>query len=412
MDKNKVINEFRKIENGRKVEFFSFWMQLFDNLYFESNLPSSETLNLLKWDLSGTSSRIRLNNSRISAFFLKNITRLFFYFYTLKNNSIVFLPGPVRTNKRFFDRLCNFFCRIYLDSLNLSVNQGIKSNFFLNLKKSNKIPNNYIESLELVLPDIFFCDYIDVGNFPKTFFGSTVSLLEFPWVYLIFFKNIKINAIAHGGFYDELKNNNLQKFEKKISDKYIGWGLSEYNIVQNRFNFKKSKKCNINSITIVGVKDKISQNTKWMFPGYEHIVAEADRFYSNFNKCFPNDLTIFYRPSKYLTFANDSYNNYKINNELNGTIFIFNKPFSTFFYKCVYWNLPFVLYFSEDWIKFFTDNYVDFLLFLKSNNLLYFWGEEEKMNAFLDSLLNNPNSNLNSNLKVIEYLKSKNNFNF
>ena len=76
-----------------------------------------------------------------------------------------------------------------------------------------------------------------------------------------------------------------------------------------------------------------------------------------------------------------------INNKLSGTIFLFDKPCSTFFYKCVYSNLPFVMYFNENWLKYFTNKYVDLLLYLKSNNLLFFWGEELKMKAYINIIV-------------------------
>ena len=45
------------------------------------------------------------------------------------------------------------------------------------------------------------------------------------------------------------------------------------------------------------------------------------------------------------------------------------------------------MYFNENWLKYFTNKYVDLLLYLKSNNLLFFWGEELKMKACITIML-------------------------
>jgi hypothetical protein len=50
------------------------------------------------------------------------------------------------------------------------------------------------------------------------------------------------------------------------------------------------------------------------------------------------------------------------------------------------------------------------LLYLKSNNLLFFWGEELKMKAYINTIVNDSRNNLYSNAKVIDYFESKKNF--
>ena len=71
MNNNKVVKTFMKIEKGRKVELFSFWLQLFDNLYSDSSLPSGKSLHLLQWDLTGKVSTSNKQNNRMTDFFLK-----------------------------------------------------------------------------------------------------------------------------------------------------------------------------------------------------------------------------------------------------------------------------------------------------------------------------------------------------
>tara|TARA_B110000967_G_C18322488_1_gene288188 strand:- start:244 stop:459 length:216 start_codon:yes stop_codon:yes gene_type:complete len=68
------------------------------------------------------------------------------------------------------------------------------------------------------------------------------------------------------------------------------------------------------------------------------------------------------------------------------------------------------MYFNENWLKYFTNKYVDLLLYLKSNNLLFFWGEELKMKACITIIVDDSRNNLYSNAKVIDYFESKKNF--
>ena len=413
MNNNKVVKTFMKIEKGRKVELFSFWLQLFDNLYSDSSLPSGKSLHLLQWDLTGKVSTSNKQNNRMTDFFLKIFSFLFFYFYLKLKRPFGFIPGGTKSKKIIaIDRISMFFCRTYLRSINPTFCIKNKDTFILDLKNNNNLKPDYIEKLESTIPDVFFCESFADDSIPKVFYGSPVALFSYPWVYLILLNNIKINGIIHGGFYDELRENNIQEYEKNISDNYIGWGLSKYNIVQNRFKIKKLPKVDITSVTIVGAKNNLSKNMNWMYPDFENISIQAERNYSHFINEFSSDLTIFYRPSRYQKYDNEFriFSDVNINNKLSGTIFLFDKPCSTFFYKCVYSNLPFVMYFNENWLKYFTNKYVDLLLYLKSNNLLFFWGEELKMKACITIIVDDSRNNLYSNAKVIDYFESKKNF--
>ena len=47
-----ILSLYSEDENrgDRQVELFSFWIQLFDSLFYKNELPKSQCLNLLEWD--------------------------------------------------------------------------------------------------------------------------------------------------------------------------------------------------------------------------------------------------------------------------------------------------------------------------------------------------------------------------
>jgi len=373
----------------RQVELFSFWIKLFDSLFYKSELPKSQCLNLLEWDFFNKNTG-KKDLGIATRLFYQIISRIFLTVFSFFENFSGKIPGGINRGK-VYDRVTLFFCEILLQSSAVEFSPKAKENFFYKIKLLHKIDMHYIETLELVIPDIFFSSLNQSSDYiPEVFNGSSISLLSYPWAYLTLFKNVRIANIAHGGCYDELLINRVQEFEISISNDYFGFGLSEKNIEQNRFKEEEYKAEKVISVTIVGMRNDMTTTMKWMHPDLDKITSDLKDNRALLFEKISQQFSLLYRPDRYSKGFDSLLDKYSVKNNYSysGTLFLFDRPCTTFIYKCIYCQLPFILYINKDWLCFFTKNYIDLLFFLQEKGVLFFWGDEDIMMEKIHNTIN------------------------
>jgi hypothetical protein len=94
--------------------------------------------------------------------------------------------------------------------------------------------------------------------------------------------------------------------------------------------------------------------------------------------------------------------------EQRNSIILISYPGSTVFYKCVYEDIPFVMYLNDEWKKYFTDNYLELLCLLEKEKKLFWWHQEEELAKYLKNLhlSSRPNHKL-SNKNIKDYLEKR-----
>ena len=148
---------------------------------------------------------------------------------------------PAGFSNRKIEKLKFKLLSMKIENLKIEVNSEFKFAYF---EYCNKIfDKKTVSILREIIPDVFFATtLIKENNLPYILKGSPLSFFDFNYNYLKLLlqsKKIKIIGIQHGGVYGEWNNNPFEDYEKRISDTYFGWGLSENNIIQNRFNKNK-----------------------------------------------------------------------------------------------------------------------------------------------------------------------------
>ena len=90
---------------------------------------------------------------------------------------------------------------------------------------------------------------------------------------------------------------------------------------------------------------------------------------------------------------------------INGSLFILDKPGNTFMYEAIYKSIPFLLFFNRLWQKYFTKKFNDFLDYLNKNKILYYWDNLSEMKEAIQIILKNSYSTENFK-KCRQYLKN------
>ena len=174
---------------------------------------------------------------------------------------------------------------------------------------------------------------------------------------------------------ESLQKTDFDDFEVKFCNEFYFWGLGEKNITQNRFKVKNKVFKNINQIFRV---ENIATNVvlNRMFGGYNEIYNNLDN--KRFNKEYEQLISgLIAHPRSNVKHSGKYEKIIKFNNmgesEIYSTLFILDFPSSTFLYKAIYENLPFILFINKDWRKWFTPNYNTFLDHLRLKKF-YFIG--------------------------------------
>lgn len=96
-----------------------------------------------------------------------------------------------------------------------------------------------IKGLDNFIPKLFYSNYIrTIINRSLVIEGAPTVFLEFTGYERMLLNNTPIRIIGrqHGGGYSAYRTSYLDEYENKLSDVYIGWGLSSVNKHQHKFS--------------------------------------------------------------------------------------------------------------------------------------------------------------------------------
>lgn len=373
---------------------FELWINLFLFMKYAHNKLGKKCMNLYRY----YSDNIIVNKEE-SIFNIRkkyNIYYLFIFYYMP-------LPfGVLNTGScSLLDKYINFFTSIKLLLIKTCVDESFKTEFIKNLKLQDLKHYCYIKEN---VPDIFFFKQFSAKFFPKKIILSPDNLFNDNYCHITFInKQLNLCGIQHGGFTLEAKNNLLHEFDLKVTDKMFYWGLGAHNVTQNRFKCKTNNSYpsqNIYTINSLETTPVLS----YFFPDLSKIQEDLNANRIKLNNYI--NFSILHHPrSKDIT--HDSLTLDKLDTKnISSSIFILDSPFHTFFYRAVYQNLRFLLYFSRSWESFYTKEYQGLLFFLRQNKLFFYWGEETHLINQITYLQNN-NCNKHSNEKVRMFLHNK-----
>ena len=91
--------------------------------------------------------------------------------------------------------------------------------------------------------------------------------------------------------------------------------------------------------------------------------------------------------------------------QMKTSLFILDYPGHTFFYQAVYQSIPFLLFFSRDWMRYFSQKYINLLKLLEKHQMLFYWDQEEDFLKHLKSLIREKHYKKENFLIVREFLE-------
>ena len=182
----------------------------------------------------------------------------FFYFFLNFFVNKIYIPGAALDN--YINNFINRVSFIFIHSIPLIKNQKLENklkNLFGALF-ANEFSKDEIILINKKLPKVYYSNKVK-NYFKKSLnvVGSPASFLEYSGYEKLFLldNRLDITGNAHGGGYGIYKINYFEYYEKKLCKKFYGWGFSEENKPQRRFNKIKTNK---NAITrILWIEDSI-----------------------------------------------------------------------------------------------------------------------------------------------------------
>lgn len=219
-----------------------FWFEYFEYVINVYNKEKIDKDNLKSPVIATSILKSFSDNStnEIKSGILRNLfSNLFILIFQIFPIRAGILPGGVKTK---FDLFEFYRLKFLLNRIEVKINQKFLLDFYFELNKDYS--TEIVEILKIIIPKYFFS--ISISNskkLPKFLIGSPLSFLDFNYIYMkLILQNNKINltGFQHGGVYGEWKKNNFEKFEKKISNSYFGWGLLHHNIEQNKYKIYKN----------------------------------------------------------------------------------------------------------------------------------------------------------------------------
>ena len=353
---------------GNYKDFFNF------SVYHEFGSPlydikKKETSNKLSW------------------FFNLNI-------YSSKEYS---LPGAPNNSLLKIFRLR--YTMHLLSKIPLSYNENTHNNVIKIInsyfKKANLIID--IADLSYALPDLFKSDQVD-HNFDGIAILKCVpfELFQFLGHENLFLLNHKIiiHGYQHGGGYEIFNGDTLTYFEKMISNKFFGWGLSENNVRQfkykqksNIFRFFKNKKI----IWIESPKDPKISDVWYPLQGYvkndqekvDYIYNELKDFGGQFfRKQYPGLL----KSNMYGGIKSDIITGNPEEFLIRGDLVIFDNCLHSLIFHCIELKILFIIISNRNVYNYYMPKTKEWIDLLRENDLFFFSDEDKKLSTKLKSL--------------------------
>ena len=405
VDTYKSVLKKNGYNNYKKLELlFEFWLELLNGfLKFNLILPTNE-LNLIEKVYHLKPKKSKKNNLKKNNFVCRIILFLKKILSIIPMHKAI-ISGGVQ-NK--FDWIIILLTSLKLKYLKIEIDKDLKQLFLVLVKE--QVPQKKYDIIKEVLADNFFIKPIEY-LLPLKIYGSPIALLNDVHIPLLFFnKKITLISFQHGGQYGEYKDDEYNKFEIKISDKFFHWGLGKRNIHQNRFKIKRQKFERIKKIVLLETL-QLSEFQFNLIKGSKEIYMDAKKNrVKNLKDIVNHGLFLQKHPKS----NQNSYNKIKlkglhINSDTNGNenLFIIDVTGHTFLFKAIYEDIPFLLFFNRDWVKWFTPNYIEFLSFLNDNKFLFYWDQKNKFNSYIKNYFLTEKMEFKNNFLIRNYLKTK-----
>ncbi len=386
-------------DNKRIRILFDYWLENFLILNEHNNMPPYQCLHLEEWYL-----KKNIQNKQKKFFLIKRFIKMLLSF--LPQNKKLYIYNKRKRLGVLEDIQVLSFSE-KLKKLKLNFNKDNKKNFLEDLKKI--IPSEIHLNLSKALPDFFFFEELSIDSFPNEIYLAHGHILQYPWNLLALIKNpIRIIGIQHGGNYGEFKKNSYQIFEESYCDEFYFWGLGNKNTQQQRFKEGFNNKLVVKNAYILDFYGSIFARKHIV--GFNQINLDLKNFkiYRKLEKEF-GQLSHLVHPKEKQADDNSKILLDKMSKEdQRNSIILIPYPGSTVFYKCVYEDIPFVMYLNDVWKKYFTDNYLELLCLLEKEKKLFWWHEEEELAKYLKNLYlsSKPNHKL-SNKNIKDYLEKR-----
>ncbi|MDA9021347.1 hypothetical protein N9H97_03655 [Gammaproteobacteria bacterium] len=288
-----------------------------------------------------------------------------------------------------------------------SINEDHDPSLFKELEKLLRvyfqdIDEHDFQLLLKKLPKIFSSKQIILRNeYPLNIECAAACFFEYSEYEKIFLisRTVNITGLQHGGSYEAYKVNHLENYEKLLCNSFYGWGFSEKNIVQHRFNtlanhmYKRLiwlEDCSVPELysIVLPMHNVLEENTNVS----EFIGAEIHEFeYTS----IPHPIA---SNNKYQKFRKDSYN-LGITSPAEkiigcNDIVIFDNLGSTVIFYCIYFQITFLLILDKDNLNLLHEDQVEWFSLLRNNGLAFFSNEHgklrEKISLIMDSNFKTP----------------------
>ena len=235
---------------------------------------------------------IRSNNKKTNLGILFRIFSQFHERYTL--------PGARVAN--IFDKIRWRLSKLIILSTPILEAKSRKDDLIsvlVNLIDKDK-ENDVKECLGFGLPELFYAEKVCVGlKKPITLECAPNTLMEFNGSenILLFDKYIKLIGRQHGGGYGSYQNEHSVDYAEKLSDRFIGWGLMEFNQKQHRYSDRGVVNIGVSKNRFVWVeRGKFTKMYCYFFPSvysqgvkdtsvscvYHALVSAGIKYYSLF----------------------------------------------------------------------------------------------------------------------------------
>ena len=235
------------------------------------------------------------------------------------------------------------------------------------------------------IPDVFKSQQIKCNNLREVRLDcAPIEIMQFKGHECILLLNRKINIFGyqHGGGYDIAHNDPRTYFEKKISNRFIGWGFSEENVHQTRYFSSQDARSAIKKIgkVIWFESSKDSKFTSYCYPVLFDVKKgnEIPKYIHNelvgygveyFNKKYPGKLeSNRYKGMRGRVILNDQMLEKMLT---RGDLVIFDNCMHSLIYYCLENNILFLIVDKRDAVQYYTNKMFLWYQVLRKNNLLF-----------------------------------------
>lgn len=408
-------------ENSKIFILFKNWLETFNFLLNNKSILSDLDIESIgRYDLYDiVEESFVLSEQKNHTIKFKSLKLLIGTIY-LKFTNKIYLPGSNHiTNKIKF--IISQFAIIYLiDSIKINYDalaRFKKSIHNLNLNKLDK------KLLIDLLPTEFFIEKkILSKNLSLNLIGSPISLRDKQLIKLLAYdRNINLIGIQHGCNYGLYKINNIEKFERLISDRYLYWLISNNNVKISRYkNCTNNSIFNKSEIYWIG-RPVISKYFSEQIPVLNSLrkntnLKNINFIYSNIKdinfKLIPHihkNSSIFYSDieKKYLFRPNIRLETYL---KKNAKILIFDVINSSLIYFAIASSIPFLVVCDKLKIMDKGEHYDKFIRLLQSIKSIHNIGDGTNFKSEIVRLTND-NKYYKERIKIINKYKKDLNFN-